>query len=95
MKRRREDGLSLVGVGAAACVACCAGPILAILGGLSLAGLASTLLIGSGGLVIVAAALTALQVTRRRRNDCPVPDGSPTPVAAPTRRPADLSRSAK
>jgi hypothetical protein len=31
----------------AACVACCAGPILAILGGLSLAGLASTLLSGS------------------------------------------------
>jgi hypothetical protein len=95
MKQPREDGLRVLGVGAAACVACCAGPILAILGGLGLAGLASTLLIGSGGLVIVAAALTALLVTRRRRNDCPVSDGSPTPVAAPTRRPADLSRSAQ
>ena len=95
MKRPRGDGLSVIGVGAAACLACCAGPILAVLGGLSLAGLASTLLIGSGGLVIVAAALAALLVTRRRRNDCPASDDSPTPVAAPTRRPADLSRSAQ
>jgi hypothetical protein len=95
MKQPREDGLSVLGVGAAACVACCAGPILAVVGGLSLAGLASTLLICSGGLVIVAAALAALLVIRRRRKDCPVADDSPTPVAAPTRRAADLSRSAQ
>jgi mercuric ion transport protein len=94
MNQDRKDGLSVLGMGAAACVACCAGPLLAILGGLSLAGLASTLLIGTAGLVIAAVALAALLVARRRRNDCPVSDDSPTPVAAPTRRPADLSRSA-
>jgi hypothetical protein len=93
MNQARRDGLSVVGMGAAACVACCAGPILAI-GGLSLAALSSTLLIGTAGLVIAAVALAALLVARRRRKDCPVSDDSPTPVAAPTRRPADLSRSA-
>jgi hypothetical protein len=95
MKQAHRDGLSVVGMGAAACVACCAGPTLAILGGLGLAGLASALLIGTAGLVIAAVALPALLVTRRRRNECPVSDDSPTPVAAPTRRPADLSRSAQ
>jgi hypothetical protein len=95
MNQARKDGLSVVGMGAAACVACCAGPILAILGGLSVAGLASTLLLGTAGFVIAAAALAALLVARRRRNDRPVSDDSPTPVAAPTRRPANLSRSAQ
>ena len=95
MNQAHRAGLSVVGMGAAACVACCAGPTLAILGGLGLAGLASALLIGMAGLVIAAVALPALLVTRRRRNECPVSDDSPTPVAAPTRRPADLSRSAQ
>ena len=89
MKQAHTDGLSVLGMGAAACVACCAGPILAFLGGLSLAGLASALLIGTAGLVIAAAALAALLVARRRRNSCPVSDDSRTPVAAPTRRPTD------
>ena len=89
MMQARKDGLGVLGMGAAACVACCAGPVLAILGGLSLAGLASTLLIGTAGLVIAAVALAALLVARRRRNDCPVSDASLAPVAphSPTRRP--------
>jgi hypothetical protein len=95
MNEARKDGFGVIGMGAAACVACCAGPIVAILGGLGLAGLVSTLFIGTAGLVIAAAALAALLVARRRRNDCPVSDDSPTPVAAPARRPADLSRSAQ
>src|SRR5436190_1383435 len=32
----------MLGIGAAACAACCVGPILALLGGLSLAGFAAT-----------------------------------------------------
>jgi hypothetical protein len=93
--RQDRKGLSVVGMGAAACVACCASPILAIIGGLSLAGLASTLLIGTAGLVIAVAAVAALLVIGRRPTDCLVSDDSPAPVAAPTRRPADLSRSAQ
>jgi mercuric ion transport protein len=70
MKARsaRHDGFSLLGVGAVACVACCAGPILAVLGGLSVAGLASTVFIGGAGLVIAFAALAAYVLVRRRQN---------------------------
>jgi mercuric ion transport protein len=70
MKERstRRDGFSLLGVGAVACVACCAGPILAVLGGVSLAGLASTVFIGAAGLVIAVAALAAYFVVRQRQH---------------------------
>jgi hypothetical protein len=95
MRQARKEGLSVLGMGAAACVACCASPILAIIGGLGLAGLASTLLVGVTGLVIAVAAMAALLVVGRRRKDCLVSDDSPAPVAAPTRRTADLSRSAQ
>ena len=88
MKNPKKDGLSILGFGAAACVACCAGPILAFFGGLGIAGLASTLLIGSVGLVIVAAAVAGFLVTRRRRQaGCEIPASEPVAVAAPSRRP--------
>lgn len=76
-KRTAKDGLGLLGFGAAACLACCAGPILAFLGGLSVAGVASTWLIGSAGLVVAAVAAAALVVVRRRRrrSACDVPAG--------------------
>lgn len=93
MRGARKDGLSVLGLGAAACVACCASPALAIIGGLGLGGLASTLLVGATGLVVAVAAIAALLVIGRRREDCPVSDDSPAPVAAPTRRTADLPRS--
>ncbi len=48
----KRDGFGLVGLGVVACVACCAGPILALLGGLTIAGLASTLVIGVAGLAV-------------------------------------------
>lgn len=66
MKKASKDGFSPLGLGAAACVACCAGPILAFFGGLGIAGLASTLLIGTLGLLISAAAIAAVVVVRRR-----------------------------
>lgn len=66
MKKASKDGFSSLGLGAAACVACCAGPILAFFGGLGIAGLASTLLIGTLGLLISAAAIAAVVVVRRR-----------------------------
>ena len=86
MTKASKDGVSLIGLGAAACVACCAGPILAFLGGLGIAGLASTLLIGAIGLLITVAALAAIVVVRRRRSACQVLAGGPAAVAIPTRR---------
>jgi mercuric ion transport protein len=82
---RRDRGFRFLGIGAAACVACCAGPIVAVLGGLGVAGLASTLVIGGVGLVVTAAAVVAYAVVRRRPTACAVPDGD-VPVAAPIRR---------
>jgi Ca2+/Na+ antiporter len=84
-----NGGFSVVGIGAAACVACCAGPLLAFLGGLGIAGLASILLVGAAGLLVTAAAaaVAAIAIVRRRRTTCDVPEG-PVPVAVPTRRTA-------
>ncbi len=90
MKQRSKDSVSVVGIGAAACVACCAGPILALLGGVSLAGLASTLVIGLGGLAIAAVALIALLIVRRHRAADPMatkltrPRGRADPPTRPT-----------
>jgi glycerol-3-phosphate acyltransferase PlsY len=86
LKKASKDGVSVLGIGAAACVACCAGPILAFLGGLGIAGVASTLLIGATGLLITVAAVAAIVVMRRRRTSCAVPDDGPVAVAIPTRR---------
>lgn len=84
----RRDGLGLLGLGVVACAACCAGPILAFVAGLSIAGLASTLAIGLAGLGPAAlAAVTWLTVTCRRRGGCRgVATGEAVPVGLPTTR---------
>lgn len=88
MKERAKRGAGIFGFGAAACVACCAGPIFAFLGGLSIAGAASTLIFGGVGLAVSASAIAAiLLVRRRRRTDCAISGDEPVAVAAPTRRP--------
>jgi hypothetical protein len=84
----RGDGIGLLGVAATACIGCCAGPILAFLGGLGVAGLASSLAIGATGLVIAAAAASAWLLVRRRHHVVPVAGSSElVPVEAPTRKP--------
>jgi hypothetical protein len=61
-----------VRLAAAACAACCIGPIVGVLGGIAALGLVSTLLIGAAGVVIAAAATTlAVPVYRRRRAASP------------------------
>jgi len=84
----KREGLGLVGLGAAACVACCAGPILAFLGGLTLAGVASTLVVGVAGLGLAAVAAAVWIILRRRGRDrCgDVSNGEPVSVGAPTTR---------
>jgi Ca2+/Na+ antiporter len=77
---------AVLGLGAAACAACCAGPIFAFLAGLGLAGLASTLFIGTAGLLITGAALAGWSTVRERRRACSVPGDRPVAVASPTRR---------
>jgi len=58
---------SVFAVGALACVACCAGPIFGVLGGIAALGLVSTLFIGAAGLAIVAGATIAFVAVKRAR----------------------------
>jgi hypothetical protein len=81
---RRNSGV--VSVGVAACAVCCAGPILAFLGSLGLAGLASTFVIGWIGLLGVAATIVAYFVLRRRQASCAAPATTVT-VAMSTHSP--------
>lgn len=76
----------MLGLGAVACIACCAGPILAIVGGLSLAGFAGTVRFGAFALVLALPAAIAFVVLRRRRSACGSASPEPDSVAAPTRK---------
>jgi hypothetical protein len=50
-------------------VACCVGPILAVLGAIAALGVISTIFIGAVGLLPVAAAIVAVIVVRRHRRE--------------------------
>ena len=81
----RRENTRILGFGVAACGACCAGPILAFLGGLAAISLGAAVLVGSLGLAIAAVGVLAFIAWRRKRSttcDAPVP----VTVAAPTRR---------
>jgi hypothetical protein len=86
-KAGRDGSFSIVGLGIAACVACCAGPILALLGGVTIAGVASTWVIGGAGLLIAAVAAVGFLAirSRRRRLSCAADGGERIPVALTTR----------
>ncbi|MGC4940010.1 hypothetical protein [Kribbella sp. DT2] len=72
-----------------ACAVCCAGPVLAVLGGLSIASLAGALWMPALAVIAVAALVVMALVLRRRRNTtCSAPAGPidlgmpPTPSRA-------------
>ena len=69
----------LIGLAAAACVACCIGPIVGVLGAVAAAGIVSTMWIGLFGVAIAMGAMTATVVVVRRRNRCAAA-ASETPV---------------
>lgn len=56
----------MLGFAAAACVACCAGPILAAIGGISLIGLVGTLAFGAVSLAVAGVVIAAVLVVRHR-----------------------------
>lgn len=82
-KRSKETGgmLAMAGI---ACVACCIGPIMAFLGGVTILGAASTTVIGVAGLVIAAMAMAAAAVVlrRRRTSSCAMPETTPVDLTA-------------
>ena len=83
-----------------ACAVCCAGPILAFFGGLSVVSLAASIWIPGLALVAVAALAGLVWILRRRRNSScqtsttesagPVDLGMPTPTTS-SRQPTDRS----
>jgi membrane protein implicated in regulation of membrane protease activity len=80
----RRSTVAGVGVVAAACAVCCAGPLLAIVGGVSALGAAAAFLLwpAVGVRLAAVAAVVALLVVRRRRRAAgcrPRPD--PVPVS--------------
>lgn len=62
----KKEHAAIVGVGVAACAACCAGPILGVLAAVGL-GTAAGLALFGGVAVVLGAALVAVVVLRRRR----------------------------
>jgi hypothetical protein len=78
MRSTVREALPVLGVGAAACAACCVGPLVAAVAALSVGGVA--LRVGGSLLlaVLLAVAVAALVGTRRRRAHR-APDG-PVPV---------------
>ncbi len=83
MSRRENAGI--LGFGAVACAACCAGPILAFVGGLAAVSLGAAVLVGSVGLAIAAIVVMVYVVWRRKHaTTCDV--AVAVSVAAPTRR---------
>lgn len=84
----RFKGWGVIGLGAAACVGCCIGPIVAFLGSSSVAGVAGGALFGIVGIAVVLVATIALVVVRRHRRATVHPSAlaAPTPLPDPTRR---------
>jgi len=73
---RRE----ILGFVAAACVACCIGPILAVLGAIAALGVGSTVSIGLAGLLVGAALIAAVVVVRRRRSSVGATEPETVPI---------------
>jgi hypothetical protein len=87
-QRRGRAALGAIGLGVLACAACCAGPLIAVVGSVGAASLLGAYWV-PGLLVVVAAAaavLAVLLVRRRRANACTVPAG-PTTIELQTTRP--------
>jgi len=76
-----RSGVGFIGLGAAACAACCAGPIVGAIAAIGIGTVAGVALFGGAGLVIAVVG-GAWLAHRRRGRSCAPPD-SPVPVAAP------------
>ena len=76
--RISKENATIVGVGAAACVACCAGPIIGFLAAIGIGTAVGFALFGTISLVVGALAL--IVVVRRRRRRAAACGTSPAPV---------------
>jgi mercuric ion transport protein len=87
MSATRKENATILGVGVAACAACCAGPILGVLAAIGLGTAAGFLLVGTVALVVGAAVIALVVLRRRRRTaDCTPMAIEPTPVELAAKR---------
>lgn len=70
MTPQKQANTAVVGVGVAACAACCAGPILGVLAALGLSTAAGVALFGTVALLIGAVAVGFVLVRRRKSARC-------------------------
>ncbi len=82
----KKENAAIVGVGVAACAACCAGPILGFLAAIGLGTALGFALFGSAALVIGAIAVVVVLRRRRRRADACTTTSTPVAVDMPTVR---------
>ncbi len=81
----KKENTAIVGVGAAACAACCAGPIIGFLAAIGLGTAVGVAMFGIAALVIGAIAIVVVLRRRRRRADaCTM--SAPVAVDMPTVR---------
>ncbi|MCU1368712.1 MAG: hypothetical protein JWL72_1663 [Ilumatobacteraceae bacterium] len=87
----KKDSVAIVGVGAAACAACCAGPTLGFLAAIGLGTAAGIAVFGFAALLVgaVAAATMAGRRRRRRKVACAAAVSVPQPVELTAARSAD------
>ena len=77
----KTENATILGVGAVACAACCAGPILAFLAAIGSGTAAGVALFGTLALVIGVAVALLVILRRRRSTDCTPVAAEPVPVA--------------
>lgn len=76
----KKERAAVLGIGAAACAVCCAGPILGFLAAIGLGTAAGFALFGTIALIVGAALAAFLIIRRRRRAVTCAPSKSPAPV---------------
>jgi hypothetical protein len=86
VNRDVKQGAGILGLGAAACVACCAGPIIAFVGGIAAVGAIGTMFVGLSALLVAAIAIAVVLVVRRRRPAACTTSSTPVAVEGPIRR---------
>jgi mercuric ion transport protein len=82
----KNESVALVGVGVAACAACCAGPILGFLAAIGLGAAIGVALLGTTGLVIAAIVVIVLVRRRRKAVACTGSTLTQVDISIPTRR---------
>jgi hypothetical protein len=78
-----KSSLGVLGVGAAACAACCAGPIVGFLAATGIASVLGAVVFGAVGLLIVLAVAAVVYQRRRRKAQRCAPISGAVPLDDP------------